>query len=88
MYKEVYNCYTCPEIEYLLILHYCDVRRFKKEKSKPCEFCKKYYGYSKSREKKYFTNSFSAEELVLMLKQYDSQCEKDELSLYSLVKAN
>ena len=76
VYTEIYNCYTCPEIEYLLILHNCDERPFEKGKLKPCEFCKKHYGYTKSRDKKYFTNNFSIEEIISMLKNMIPKVKK------------
>jgi len=89
MYKEIYNCRTCPEIEYLLILYHHDEEKFKKEYKKEglkaCEFCSKYYEYSKKQDKKYFYNNFSIEDLISILEKYD-KIHPNENTIYSLVK--
>jgi len=89
MYKEIYNCRTYPEIEYLLILYHHDEVKFKKENKKEglkaCEFCKKYYEYSKAQDKKYFQNNFNIKDLLSTLEKYD-MTQPDEHTIYSLVK--
>ena len=89
MYKEIYNCRTCPEIEYLLILYHNDEEKFKKacrkEGLKACEFCSKYYEYSKAQDKKYFQNNFTINDLLLVLEKYDLTHPKEH-TIYSLVK--
>ena len=90
MYTDIINCYTCPEIEYLLILFNDDVKKYEKEHSreniKPSEFCKKHYDYSKNRDKFYFKRNFSADEIVSMLRTYHNQRSGHHFSIYSLVK--
>ncbi len=90
MYTDIINCCTCPEIEYLLILFNDDVKKYVKEHSreniKPSEFCKKYYDYSKNRDKAYFKDNFTTDEIVSMLKGYHFQRCGHQFSIYSLVK--
>jgi len=86
MYTDIINCYTCPEIEYLLILYHDDLKKYNKEGLKPSEFCKKYYDYSKNKDKAYFKSNYTVDEIILMLRKYHYQKKKHNLSIYSLVK--
>lgn len=88
-FNEIYVCRTAPEIEYLLIMYHHDEEKFNKEKShshiRACQFCKKYYGYSKTATEEYFKKHLSIKELLDVLKRYDNN-HSDEYTIYSLVK--
>jgi hypothetical protein len=89
MCKEIYTCRTCPEIEFLLIIYHHDEIKFQQEKLqehlKAGQFCKKHYKYSKTKDIKYFTNNLTVEELITLLKKYDSN-HPNEYTICSLLE--
>jgi len=86
---KIFNFYTRPEIEMLIIIDKNDYQRFTQRAGgeKPSDYCKREYGMHNIKTQDFMSNYFNdIDRLTDVLRKYNSLSTSGEYNLYSLLK--